>query len=158
MQTRRDDGYEIDTAPGRLDVKLVHSWLATDAYWALGRREDVMVRAVRNSLCFGLYAPDGQQIGFARSVTDLATFAWLCDVYVVPEARGKGLGTWLADSATQHLVGHGLRRVLLATRDAHGVYQKAGYAPLSKPERWMEILRESVSPAAVVAAGDVAHT
>jgi len=158
MQTRRDDGYEIDTAPGRLNVKLVHSWLATDAYWALGRPEDVMVRAVRNSLCFGLYAPDGQLVGFARSVTDLATFAWLCDVYIAPEARGRGLGTWLADRATQHLVGHGLRRVVLATRDAHGVYQKAGYAPISRPERWMEIWRGNDRPDEVLAAGDVAHT
>ena len=117
-----------------------------------------MVRAVRNSLCFGLYAPDGQLVGFARSVTDLATFAWLCDVYIAPEARGRGLGTWLADRATQHLVGHGLRRVVLATRDAHGVYQKAGYAPISRPERWMEIWRGNDRPDEVLAAGDVAHT
>jgi GNAT superfamily N-acetyltransferase len=158
MQTRRDDGYEIDTAPGRLDVKLVHSRLATDAYWALGRQEDVMVRAIRNSLCFGLYAPDGRQVGFARSVTDLATFAWLCDVYVAPDARGHGLGSWLADTATQHLLGHGLRRVVLATRDAHGVYEKAGYASMTRPDRWMEIWRGNDIPAGFTAVGDVAHT
>ena len=142
MRNQRDDGYEIDTAPGRLDVRRVHTWLATDAYWALGRPEDVMVRAVRNSLCFGVYAPDGRLVGFARSVTDLATFAWLCDVYIEPPSRGRGLGTWLASSATGHLMGHGLRRVVLATMDAHGVYEKAGYAPLSRPERWLEIFRE----------------
>jgi GNAT superfamily N-acetyltransferase len=142
MRNQRDDGYEIDTAPGRLDVRRVHTWLATDAYWALGRPEDVMVRAVHNSLCFGLYAPDGRLVGFARAVTDLATFAWLCDVYIEPPSRGRGLGTWLASSATGHLMGHGLRRVVLATMDAHGVYEKAGYAPLSRPERWLEIFRE----------------
>jgi GNAT superfamily N-acetyltransferase len=145
MIARRDDGYEIDTAAGRLNVTQVHAWLATDAYWAMGRSEDVMVRAVRNSLCFGLYAPDGRQVGFARAVTDLATFAYLCDVYVAPEARGQGLGTWLAGAATQYLSGHGLRRVMLATRDAHGVYHKVGYAPLSRPEHWLEIFRESSS-------------
>jgi GNAT superfamily N-acetyltransferase len=142
MQTRRDDGYEIDTAPGRLDVKQVHTWLATDAYWALGRPEDVMARAVGNSLCFGVYAPDGRPVGFARAVTDLATFAYLCDVYIEPDSRGLGLGTWLAASATEHLRSYGLRRVLLATRDAHGVYAKAGYAPLSRPDHWLEIFRE----------------
>src|SRR6185369_11237735 len=142
MQLRRDDGYEIDTAPGRLDVKQVHTWLATDAYWATGRPEDVMLRAIHNSLCFGVYAPDGRQVGFARVVTDLATFAWLCDVYISPTARGLGLGTWLARTATEHLLGHGLRRVLLATLDAHGVYTKAGYAPISQPDRWMEIFRQ----------------
>src|SRR5215475_6833016 len=142
MQNRRDDGYEIDTAPGRLDVKQVHTWLATDAYWALGRPEDVMVRAVRNSLCFGVYAPDGRLVGFARSVTDLATFAWLCDVYIEPGSRGRGLGMWLAREATDHLASHGLRRIVLATMDAHGVYEKAGYSPLSRPERWLEIFRE----------------
>ena len=142
MRNQRDDGYEIDTAPGRLDVRRVHTWLATDAYWALGRPEDVMVRAIHNSLCFGVYAPDGRLVGFARAVTDLATFAWLCDVYIEPPSRGRGLGTWLASSATGHLMGHGLRRVVLATMDAHGVYEKAGYAPLSRPERWLEIFRE----------------
>ncbi len=91
MQIRRDDGYEIDTAPGRLDVKQVHTWLATDAYWALGRPEDVMVRAVRNSLCFGAYAPDGRLVGFARSVTDLATFA--CSVMSTSNPRAGG-GAW----------------------------------------------------------------
>jgi GNAT superfamily N-acetyltransferase len=142
MRNQRDDGYEIDTAPGRLDVQQVHTWLATDAYWALGRPEDVMVRAIHNSLCFGVYAPDGRLVGFARAVTDLATFAWLCDVYIEPASRGRGLGTWLASSATGYLMGHGLRRVVLATMDAHGVYEKAGYAPLSRPERWLEIFRE----------------
>ena len=110
-------------------------------HWAM-HTKDVMVRAVHNSLCFGLYAPDGRLVGFARAVTDLATFAWLCDVYIEPPSRGRGLGTWLASSATGHLMGHGLRRVVLATMDAHGVYEKAGYAPLSRPERWLEIFRE----------------
>ena len=156
MLTRRDDGYEIDTASGRLDVPKVHAWLATDAYWAIGRPEGVMVRAVHNSLCFGLYAPDGRQVGFTRAVTDLATFAWLCDVYVDRDARGLGLGTWLARTATDHLLGHGLRRVVLATADAHGVYQKAGYEALARPERWLEIYHHAATRAPEP--GDVAHT
>jgi GNAT superfamily N-acetyltransferase len=157
MLTRRDDGYEIDTAPGRLDVTQVHTWLATDAYWASGRPVEVMLRAVRNSLCFGLYDPDGQQVGFTRAVTDLATFAWICDVYVDRAVRGNGLGTWLTNTATEHLLGHGLRRVVLATADAHGVYAKAGFVPLSRPDWWLEIFREQVD-VSTDPAGEVPHT
>jgi GNAT superfamily N-acetyltransferase len=154
MQIRRDDGYEIDTAPGRLDVTQVHQWLATDAYWALGRPLDVLIRSIRNSLCFGLYRPDGRQVGFARAVTDLATFAWICDVYIDPAARGLGLGTWLARSATDHLLGHGIGRVVLATRDAHGVYAKAGFEPMKRPDRWLEVFPAGYAPDA----GDLPHT
>ena len=150
--TRRDDGYEIDTTQGRLDVARVHQWLSTDAYWALGRPIDVVERALDASVCFGVYAPDGGQVGFARAVTDHATFAWLCDVYIARAARGRGLGTWLAQVAHDHLFAAGLRRVVLATADAHGVYAKAGFAPLRRPERWMEVdLDPSPYP------GDVAH-
>jgi GNAT superfamily N-acetyltransferase len=149
------DGYEIDTDARRLDLRRVHHWLSTDAYWAVGRPYEVTTRAVGASVCFGVYAPAGPQVGFARAVTDLATFAYLCDVYVDREVRGIGLGTWLADEATRYLLGHGLRRVMLATLDAHDVYRQVGYAPLSRPDRWLEIFRD---PPPAPTRGDVAHT
>jgi len=139
MLTRRDDGYEIDTEPGRLDVPRIHRWLSTDAYWALGRPADTVARTVAGSLCFGLYGRAGAQVGFARVVTDYATFAWLCDVYVAREARGQGLGTWLAQVVRDEVHAAGVPRILLATFDAHGVYARAGFVPLNEPGRWMEI-------------------
>src|SRR5690349_11287881 len=144
----RDDGYEISTDPARLDLELVHHWLSTDAYWALGRQYDVVERAVAGSVNYGLYRPgDGRQVGFTRAVTDGATFAWLCDVYIDRPVRGNGLGGWLVGTAREDLWARGVRRILLATADAHGVYEKLGFAPLTDPARWMEIdARSSVRP------------
>ena len=139
MLTRREDGYEIDTDPERLDLVRLHTWLASDAYWAKGREAAVTLRSVEGSLTFGVYSPDGEQVGYARAVTDLATFAWLCDVYIDPAARGLGLGTWLAQTVVTELRGRGLPRIILATRDAHTVYEKAGFVVLAEPGRWMEI-------------------
>jgi GNAT superfamily N-acetyltransferase len=139
MMTQRHDGYEIDTDPARLDVARVHQWLSTDAYWAMGRPADVVARSIEGSLCFGVYGNDGAQVGFARVVTDGATFAWLCDVYVAPSARGVGLGTWLVQVVRDRMQAMGVRRILLATADAHGVYARVGFAPLADPGRWMEI-------------------
>lgn len=127
---------EISTDPDRLDVDLVHAWLSTDAYWALGRTRDVVERSIAGSLTFGAYEGD-QQVAFARVVTDGATFAWLCDVYVAPDRRGAGVGTTLLEAVTAHLAGLHLKRVVLATADAHGVYERFGFAPLAHPERWM---------------------
>ncbi len=140
MLTKRDDGYEIDTDPGRLDVKLIHQWLSTDAYWALGRSLETVERSIEGSLTFGVYAPGtGNLVGFARVVTDLATFAYLCDVYIDRRVRGLGLGTWLATVIRDRILATGVRRLLLATADAHEVYARAGYSPVATPERWMEI-------------------
>jgi GNAT superfamily N-acetyltransferase len=144
--TTREDGYEIDTSRERLDLPRLADWLASDAYWARGRPAEVTAAAVARSVCYGLYAPDGAQVGIARAVTDLATFAWICDVYVSRDVRGRGLGTWLARTATDHLLGYGLRRVVLATADAHEVYAKAGFTPLTYPDRWMEVLRDPPPP------------
>ncbi|MEH1123738.1 GNAT family N-acetyltransferase [Micromonospora sp. CPCC 206061] len=138
----RRDGYELSTDPARLDVDRVHRWLSTDAYWALDRPRDVVERAVAGSLVFGVYrAGDGEQVAFARTVTDEATFAWLCDVYVDRSARGNGLGTWLVSCVRDHLAAAGVRRILLATLDAHGVYEKLGFTPIVEPGRWMELDR-----------------
>jgi GNAT superfamily N-acetyltransferase len=96
-------------------------------------------RAVAGSAVYGLYrVADGRLVAFARAVTDRATFAWLCDVYVDRPERGRGLGRWLVGAARDHLSGLGVRRLLLATRDAHGVYAKLGFTPLAHPEQWME--------------------
>ncbi|MFF0590601.1 GNAT family N-acetyltransferase [Streptomyces sp. NPDC003781] len=132
------EGYEISTDPQRIDAGRVHHWLSTDAYWALGRPREKHDRAVQGSLNFDVYdAVSGEQVAYARVVTDLATFAWLCDVYVDPSVRAKGLGTALVAAVREHLAPHGLRRILLATHDAHGVYEKLGFTALDRPEEWM---------------------
>ncbi|MCW6006587.1 GNAT family N-acetyltransferase [Micromonospora sp. CPCC 205371] len=138
----RHAGYELSTDPARLDVDRVHRWLSSDAYWAIGRPRDVVERAIAGSLVFGVYrAGDGEQVAFARTVTDEATFAWLCDVYVDRSARGHGVGTWMVSCVRDHLEAAGVRRILLATLDAHGMYGKLGFTPLAVPDRWMEFDR-----------------
>ncbi|MGW1787993.1 GNAT family N-acetyltransferase [Streptomyces tubercidicus] len=137
MITRREDGYEVATDPDRLDIDLVHHWLSTDAFWALGRSRETVQQSIRGSLNFGLYDDRGAQVAYARVVTDLATFAWLCDVYVAPTHRGKGLGTWLATAVRDHLAPYNLKRTLLATLDAHEVYAKVGFVTVPDPEHLM---------------------
>ncbi|MCX4760712.1 GNAT family N-acetyltransferase [Streptomyces sp. NBC_01275] len=137
------EGYEISTDPARIDAERVHRWLSTDAYWALGRAREKQDRAIAASLNFGVYdSASGEQVAYARVVTDLATFAWLCDVYVDPTVRGKGIGTSLVAAVREHLLPHGLRRILLATADAHGVYEKVGFRALEDPDRWMALILE----------------
>lgn len=138
--------YEVSTDPARLDRALVHHWLSTDAYWALGRSREQQDTAIDHSLNFGVYAPEpasgaAGQVAYARVVTDRATFAWLCDVYVAREARGAGVGSGLVAAVRDHLAPYRLRRVLLATGDAHGVYAKLGFAPLADPTQWMALGR-----------------
>ncbi|MDQ3158164.1 MAG: GNAT family N-acetyltransferase [Actinomycetota bacterium] len=137
MNERRPDEYEIDTSLDRIDLDLVHRWLSTDAFWALGRTRDVVQRSAQNSLNFGSYHADGYQIAYARVVTDFATFAWLCDVYVDPDHRGRGLGFRLAVAVRDHLAPYELKRVLLSTVDAHEVYARAGFIPVSDPHKLM---------------------
>jgi GNAT superfamily N-acetyltransferase len=135
--------YTISTDPARLQVERIHAYLSGRSYWASGIPIDVVRESLRNSLCFGLYAGD-LQVGFARVVTDLATFAYLADVYVLDEHRGQGLGVWLAEVVTGHPRLQGLRRWMLATRDAHTLYQKVGFTPLKDPARLMEKLDPGV--------------
>ncbi len=144
LHLRRDDGFEISSDPARLDLELVHRWLSTDAYWAMGRSRDVVERSVEASLTYGVYRPgDGAQVAVARAITDGVTFAWLCDVYVDRGARGSGIGTWMVGAISDHLRSFGLKRILLATHDAHGVYAKIGFRPLAKPDQWMELLNRA---------------
>lgn len=131
------DGFAIDTDPDRLDLERVHAWLSTDAYWALGRDRDVVRRAAAASVNFGVYAPDGAQVGYARLVTDGATFGWLCDVYIAPEARGRGIGTALAQAIVAAVQPLGMKRLMLATADAHGVYEQAGFVLHPDPQQLM---------------------
>ncbi|WP_327322376.1 GNAT family N-acetyltransferase [Streptomyces sp. NBC_01210] len=132
--------YTISTDPARLDAARIHHWLSTDAYWALGRSREKQDRAIAGSLNFAAYeTTSGELVAYARVVTDHATFAWLCDVYVDRAARGKGLGTALVAAARDHLAPCGLRRVLLATEDAHGVYEKIGFQALQHPGNWMSL-------------------
>ncbi|MDK0524359.1 GNAT family N-acetyltransferase [Streptomyces sp. ML-6] len=137
-----NNGYEFSTDPDRLDVELVHRWLSTDAFWALGRTRKTVEGSIRGSLNFALYDADGNQAAYARVVTDRATFAWLCDVYVAPAHRGKGLGTWLVTAVRDHLAPYRLKRVLLSTLDAHEVYAKAGFTPVPNPESFMILSAE----------------
>jgi GNAT superfamily N-acetyltransferase len=135
------EGYEISADSARIDIERVHRWLSTDAYWALGRSRETQERAIAGSLNFGVYdGTSGEQVAYARVVTDEATFAWLCDVYVDPVARGKGLGTALVAAVRGHLEPFGVRRVLLATQDAHGVYEKLGFKALDRPDQWMALI------------------
>ena len=132
---------EVTTDRSRLDVERIHRWLSEDAYWALGRPREVVGRAIEHSLNFGAYDDAGEQVAYARVVTDHATFAWLCDVYVDPAARGKGVGTALLDAVTGHLARLELSRTMLATADAHAVYARYGFQPLAKPSMFMAIER-----------------
>ncbi|MEV3992313.1 GNAT family N-acetyltransferase [Streptomyces sp. NPDC049837] len=136
----RLDAYEISTDAARLDRARIHHWLSTDAYWALGRSRDKQDRAIDGSLNFGAYeVASGEQVAYARAVTDHATFAWLCDVYVDRPARGRGLGTALVEAVRDHFAPLGIKRIMLATHDAHGVYEKLGFQPLDVPEHWMAL-------------------
>lgn len=133
------DGYTISDDAERLDVEAIHAFLA-DAYWSRGIPRDLVARSIAASLNLGLFAPGGAQVGFARVVTDRATFAWLGDVYVLGPHRGRGLATRLVELAVGHPELAGIRRWMLATHDAHSVYAKVGFAVLAHPERHMERL------------------
>jgi GNAT superfamily N-acetyltransferase len=139
MTDRREDGYAVSTDPARLDVDAIHGFLVT-AYWCPGIPRETVVRAIAGSIPFGLYAPDGTQAGFARVVTDRATFAYLGDVFVLEEHRGRGLGVWLVDRIVAHPDLQGLRRFHLATADAHGLYARFGFLPHPRPEYLLDRL------------------
>ncbi len=126
------EGHQVSTDPARLDLGRIHRFLS-NAYWSPGIPRDVVQRAIANSLPFGLYEPSGTQIGFARAITDRATYAYLADVYVEVEHRGRGLGKFLIACVLQHPELQALRRWALATADAHGLYERHGFAPPSVP-------------------------
>jgi GNAT superfamily N-acetyltransferase len=133
---RMREGYTVSTDPGRLDLGVVHRFLE-DSYWARGISPEVVERSVEHSLVFGVYRGD-EQVGFARVVTDRATFAYLADVFVLEEHRGRGLGGWLMEVVLSHPELQGLRRWMLATADAHGLYRGYGFRELGNPGIFME--------------------
>jgi len=136
----RRGNYVISTDPSMLDLDAVHGFLQR-SYWASERPLETVKRSVEHSLNFGLYQErDRRQIGFARVVTDLATFAWLCDVFIDEAHRGQGLGVWLMQTVVDHPELRCMRLWVLGTRDAHRLYEKIGFTPLSVPEKWMQKL------------------
>ncbi|HEX3982743.1 MAG TPA: GNAT family N-acetyltransferase [Acidisoma sp.] len=136
-------GYTISTDPMRLDLDVIHRFLGEESYWACGIPRRVVERSIENSLCFGLYHGT-VQVGLARVVTDKATFALLADVFVLPAHRGQGLSKCLVQSVMSHPELQGLRRHLLLTSDAHGLYSQFGFTPLGSPTRFMEIVKPDI--------------
>ena len=141
MSKHLRDNYSISTDKSMLDTHEIHDYLSNHSYWAKGRTMEAVLRSIEHSLCFGLYH-GRDQVGFARVITDYTTFAYLADVYILIGHRGKGHGKWLIEEIIQHPQLKNLRRFLLATKDAHHLYSQAGFKPLSKTERWMEIFKE----------------
>jgi GNAT superfamily N-acetyltransferase len=142
-RTEHRDGYTVSSDPARLDVDAIHAFL-TDCYWSKGIPHATVARALAHSLGFGLYAPDGSQVGFVRAVTDRATYAYVCDVYVLEAHRGRGLGEWLVGFTLADPALADLRRITLATRDAHGLYAKFGFAVPQWTNAYMDIVRPDI--------------
>jgi GNAT superfamily N-acetyltransferase len=142
VEHRRDE-FLISTDRHRLNLDVVHSFL-TNCYWAKGIPWEVVARSIEHSLCFGIYEDSGTQVGFARVVSDFATVAYLGDVFVLESHRGRGLSKWLMECIVQHPALQDLRRWILLTRDAHGLYSQFGFTPVKDPERYMELHRPNV--------------
>jgi GNAT superfamily N-acetyltransferase len=129
--------YSISTDDHRLNIPLIHDFISNQSYWAQGRKIEIVQLALDNSLNFGLYK-NGEQIGFARVVTDYCTFAWLADVFIIEGFRGEGLSKWLMEVIMNHPRLINMRRWVLATKDAHRLYEQFGFGRMAQPERWME--------------------
>jgi N-acetylglutamate synthase-like GNAT family acetyltransferase len=131
------DNFSVSTDTSRLDINVIHGFL-TSSYWAENIPVETVRKSIEGSMCFGVY-DENRQIGFARMITDKATFAYLADVFILEEYRGRGLSKWLMEIIMSSPELQGLRRIMLATRDAHGLYKKSGFTPLTQPNRWMQI-------------------
>ena len=134
--TAENDDFIISTDNQKLDINFIHQYLSQEAYWCKNIPLEIVKRSIENSLCFGMYHHE-KQIGFARVITDKATFAYLADVFIINDYRGRGLSKWLMQTIIDTADLQGLRRWLLATLDAHGLYLQFGFKPLEKPERFM---------------------
>jgi hypothetical protein len=130
-------GYWASDDPSLLDLDKVHGWISGESYWAAGRSREVMAKSIEHSLVLGLYTSDNEQAGFARMVTDRATFAWLCDVFVAADHRAVGAGTFLVRTAVEHPDVTAIRQLLMAT-PGRSLYRRHGFGDLLRPERWME--------------------
>jgi GNAT superfamily N-acetyltransferase len=138
MEWLRDDGYVVSDDRSRIDLARTHGWLSKQ-YWALGRSLEVVSKSIENSVALTLLNPGGEQVGFARWATDRAVIAMLCDVFVAPECRGRGLGKFIVASAVAHPEVAGIKLRLLVTSDAHGLYEQFGFRALASPDSWMEL-------------------
>ena len=134
-------GYLLSRDPASVDMDRLFVWLSEDSYWAKGRERDTIVRSVAGSSPYSVLAESGELVAFARVVSDGATFSWICDVYVDPAHRARGIGTWLVDTIVGDLTAAGILRILLATKDAHDVYRRSGFEVLEGANRFMEIDR-----------------
>jgi len=143
IDDHRRGEFLISTDRARLDLDVIHGFL-THCYWAKGIPRDVVARSIEHALCFGVYDGSGAQVGFARVVSDFATVAYLGDVFVLESHRGRGLGKWLMECISLHPALQNLRRWILLTRDAHGLYAQFGFTPVKAPERYMELHRADV--------------
>lgn len=143
MVQHRRGKFVISTDPVRLDLDTVHHFL-TNCYWAKGIPRDKVARSIEHSLCFGIYDGQGAQVGFARVISDFATVAYLGDVFVLESHRGRGLSKWMMECIMKHPALQNLRRWILLTRDAHGLYAQSGFTPLKAPERYMELHNPAV--------------
>jgi GNAT superfamily N-acetyltransferase len=139
----RRGNFLISTDRMRLDLDAVHSFL-TNCYWAKGIPREVVARSIEHALCFGVYTANGEQVGFARVISDFATIAYVGDVFVLETHRGLGLGKWMMECIVGHPALQNLRRWILTTRDAHGLYSQVGFTPVKAPERFMELHRPGV--------------
>jgi N-acetylglutamate synthase-like GNAT family acetyltransferase len=135
------DHYLLTADESRISISTIYRWLSTEAYWAQGRSREAVDTSIDNSYLYAVVTKDGQTVACARMITDHVTFGWVCDVFVDPAHRGRGLGSWMVGEIVDHWTNVGVRRILLATRDAHDVYAKVGFTPLAHPERMMEIDR-----------------
>lgn len=136
-------GYKVSSNIEEMDLAIIHSFISS-TYWAKGIPLQTMETAINNSLCFGIFTDSNQQVAFARMITDSATFAYLSDVFVSPEHRGKGLSKWLMQVIIEHPNLQGLRRMALATSDAHSLYEQFGFKALSSPESFMELHQPNI--------------
>ena len=150
MQTYMNDavflkmGYEITTDKSLIAFEVVYNYLNDDSYWAQGIPKEKLKKAIENSMCFSVLK-EKEQVGFARVISDQATFAYICDVFILPKARGNGLSKWLMQTIMNHPDLQGLRRWSLATFDAHGLYKQFGFKEISRPDRWMEIFKPYIT-------------
>ena len=136
-------GFRISTNNDELDLNVIHQFVST-SYWAQGIPKSTLEKAVLNSFCFGMFESSGSQVGFARLITDKATFAYLADVFILESHRGIGLSKWLVKTIVEHPDLQGLRRMVLATRDAHDLYSQYGFKPIENPEILMQIWHPNI--------------
>jgi GNAT superfamily N-acetyltransferase len=146
MQALKKEDYEISTDKSKLDIAFIHTYLSKETYWAKNIPLEIVQQSIEGSICFGIFH-NARQVGFARMVTDCATFGYLADVFIIDEYRGKGLSKWLMEEITNYPGFKNLRRWMLGTKDAHGLYKQFGFTEIQKPERLMQRIMFDSYPA-----------